>query len=92
MSSFFFRFSGVILIFILLCSNNFLYPFAFLSTAKGKTIVSVFSVFPGELLSKIKQAFKQMIKNKNRTNAQGLSWPELIPGTLVILVADEISL
>jgi hypothetical protein len=33
-----------------------------------------------------------MIKNKNRTNAQGLSWPELIPGTLVILVADEISL
>jgi hypothetical protein len=45
MSSFFFRLSGVILIFILLCSNNFLYPFAFLSTAKGKTIVSVFSVF-----------------------------------------------
>jgi len=24
-----------------------------------------------------------MIKNKNRTNIQGLSWPELIPGTLV---------
>jgi sugar fermentation stimulation protein A len=24
-----------------------------------------------------------MIKNKNRTNAQGLSWPELIPGTLI---------
>lgn len=24
-----------------------------------------------------------MIKNKHRTNAQGLSWPELIPGTLI---------
>jgi hypothetical protein len=35
-----------------------------------------------------------MMKNKNRTNAHGLSWPELIPGTLVkrFLVADEISL
>ncbi len=35
-----------------------------------------------------------MIKNKNRTNAQGVSWPEFIPGTLVkrFLVADEISL
>jgi len=33
-----------------------------------------------------------MMKNKNRTNAHGLSWPELILGTLVILVADEISL
>ncbi len=35
-----------------------------------------------------------MIKNKNRTNAQGVSWPELIPETLVkrFLVADEISL
>ena len=24
-----------------------------------------------------------MIKNKNKTNSQGLSWPELTPGTLV---------
>ena len=32
----FFRFSGVILIFILLCSSNFLHLFAVLSTAKGK--------------------------------------------------------